>query len=322
VILVLVEVLDQVPAASGNRAYAFQETLLFYARICPRAMRRQLEARDLPSRLAAIPSHARSYLIREAMEAASVWTSSALAERDEEIAHCLKLAKLVRAGHTEETETLLQAAQDFFDKRGIGAPIIRALLDSGSPAAREWYLARLSNARRAQISPLSHEPFIGVDLTLLLHPLFPEHTAIYFEQVRALLSSSSLRERKAGVRSLEFTLKCDFGFDPEALEADRSRTLASLEPIFEQLLSKAELDARAILLGRLGFVLEGEPGDAWLTTLQQAAASNNECAAPNALRIIAMIFGDDRLRLPGNLTPRQRGRAVAAWLHDSGRISN
>lgn len=320
VVPILAEILNNVPAAA-NRAYGFQEKLRFYANICPRAMRRELERRKLPDRLAAIPIHERSYLIRETMELVGIWKPMVPDVLQTSTKRCFDLAKRVSEGDAGATDDLLRAADELIVGYGDRTEAARALLAANSPAARQHYLAYVQAARRGEISGWTHERIISSDLAVFLNALFPERTDEYFEQVGQLLRSDSLLERKAGVDSLQFTLKCDFDFNPLALAAERTSQLARMKPVFKSLEAKTELEARTVLLAHFGFVLDGQPDATdWLPILKRAAAGTHEGAAANAIRVVEMIVGGPSLRRLEQLPPRQRAHALAAFIDDSGAI--
>ena len=135
----------------------------------------------------------------------------------------------------------------------------------------------------------------------------------------SLLRSDSVLERKAGVETLG-RFNCSFGFDPEALEEDRQRSLAEIEPWLHRLIGKSETEVRVMLLSRAGFELTGQPNDSWLSTLLAAASTNNHDAVPQALWLIASIVGDNRCRQFSWPQP-QRAKALRAYLEDLGKLS-
>jgi len=316
----LVEVLDKVPAASGNHAYGFQEALKFYAIVCPREMADELKKRKLPERLETIPGHKRSFMIEHALEAAGVWPSRSTLSATRDVKRCHELAKQVKDGHDSEAD-LLAAVEGLVEKHGLGYMAsggLAVLIDAGTPAARERFLTYVQEAKKAETNRITHEPTIDVTLTFLLHQLFPNHVAEYREQVLALLRSKSLVERKAGADSLNFTLQCDFDCDPAALEGDRLFMLERMEPWLERLPGKTEIQMRRILLERAGLTLAGNPGDSWLAPLA-TAASGSGAAVPHALRLIELMLGKKRCSEFANWRPAQRARAIRAYLADVGK---
>jgi hypothetical protein len=321
IVPILVEVLEKFPDASGNQAYQFQETLAFYANICPRAMRKELEARNLVDRLAAIPSYKRSFKVRDAMEKASVWEPRQFPS-DGDQQRCYRLAQEVREGKATEAELL--AVMDQLVARwqtsGFTYQALGALIKAGTPAARERFFKYVEEAKKPQINTFTQEPMESLELVWLLHHLYPENAADYFSEVLELLRSKSLIERKTGVQSLMYTLRWDFDFDAEALEAQRSVHLAQIEPLLRRLQARTADEARAILLAEAGTSLDGKMGEELLKFLVDAASSESEAAVPQALSLIESILGEKRcvefVRFPRN----QRARALRAYLRDAGKL--
>jgi hypothetical protein len=317
VVPVLVEVMDRVPESSSSRSYVFRETLTFYATICPRAMLKELEARQ---RTSTNPEELSDRIRSEVQHVGGETAVNPSFLRDE-VKNCFRLAQRVRDGH-DDVAALLQAVEQLVAKRELSFEVwqgLPALLDSHSPAAREQFVSHVQSLKRGEINRLSHQRYIGSALPILLHHIYPKHSGVYVEQVLELLKSESLMERKAGVESLKLTLQSDFDFDYQALEAERLRQMAAIEPLLARMAATTEGEARAILLSQRGFALEGKLGDGWLKTLHRAAASREQDAALNALRLIEMIVGEQRCRRLGGLTPPHRARAVAAYLHDAGK---
>ena len=93
-----------------------------------------------------------------------------------------------------------------------------------------------------------------------------------------------------------------------------------MEPILARLVSKNELEAREDPATHLGFVLDGEPSDAWLRTLQRATSS--DAAAGNALRVMEILIGDAAQAPTSNTCHGNSESAVAAYLEDVGRSPN
>jgi hypothetical protein len=284
-------------------------------------MRKELEARGLPGALAAIPTSERYFRIRKTMEAAQVWPPE-YSRSQAELDRCFELAKQVREDGAE-AKTLLAAVAQFIEKHErstFAYSSLRALLESQSPAAEARFFEHLAEAKRGGINRWTGEPRMSVEYTYLLGYLYTHDKRRYFEQVLGLLRSPLLGEREAGVESLGYTLQTDFGFDPEALAAERAGQLAAVELRFQELRAATEVQSRVIYLRLAGFALEGEPGDAWLKTLASAASSQDPHTAANALRLMETVVGEPRCREFGHLPLPQRTKAVAAYLQDAGKF--
>jgi hypothetical protein len=318
----LVEVLDKMPQTWGNKGYGFQDTLKRYALICPRFTGEELKKRGLPDRLGAMPSYERSHIISDVMELANLWPSRFRSTIHDEVNDCLRLGVFVRDGKVDES-VLLQAVDRLIAKHGLSGltcQALKGLTDAGTRATRERFFKFVGDARQPRVSQFFYDPRLG-DISSLLHHLFPDHTQDYVEQVLQLLRSNSLLERKAGVSSLAFTLQCDFDFDPEALEEERSRRLNEFEPWLNRLIGKSETEVRVILLSRAGTQLTGEPNDSWLVPLAAAASAPDSPAVPQALRLIEIVVEEKRCHQFGSWPQRQRALAIHAYLRDAGKLS-
>lgn len=310
VVPILAEVLDQVPASRGARGYVFQQALIHYAKICPRAMQKELEARLLPQRMSDVP-----FRVRDAFESAGIVgpEDSYLAD---EVEHAFELASGVRAGKLYQFDKLLTAADELYQKRGYAG--LPALLECGRPEGKERFLAYVSKAKQGTIHRASNRRSLG-QLTSILYYLHPRHNELLHALVLELLKSKMLVEREAGVGALRSTWKWDFDYDPAALEKERTARLAELEPLLRELELVPEPQARVILLESAGFPLMGEPHKDWLPALVDAAGSRGS-AAPHALRVIEAIVGEPRCRHFESFPPDQRKRAVRAYLQDRGSL--
>ena len=135
-----------------------------------------------------------------ALEAAKVLEARRPRRQARRRRRCVSLAGRVRQGRLEDAPALLQAVDELVTRRGFTPPAcqgLKSLLDSGSPAAHAQFLEYMSRVKHGQINIFSHERVI-IDMTSLLHPLFPEHTAAYIDQVLQLLRSNLLRDAKGG----------------------------------------------------------------------------------------------------------------------------
>ena len=320
IVPILAEVLERVPAASGNHAHAFQQTLAHYAMICPRAMKKEFEKRGLPGKLPPPdPASGIPLGIRDAMEATKIWPSRNKPYLENEIAHCYELAAEVRAGKSDQTDALFKAVEELYAKHeNRGQAALPALLDSDSPAAREEFLDYLNKAKRGRLNRWSNQLSLR-EVSEVVSPLYPKHAKLHIELVLGLLKSKSLAEREAGFGCLGSAWQSDFGFDHEALEADRTRRLAEIEPFLLRVSAASETQARVLLLARAGYVVEGEPNDSWLPTLQKGAASKGE-AARHAMRLVEVVVGERQCREFAYLPPAQRARALGAYLADAGKL--
>ena len=145
----LVEVLDKMPQAWGNKGSGLKETLKHYAAICPRLTAEELK-RGLPERLGAIRSYERSHVINDIMEAANIWPSRFRSAANEEVEDCQHLGILVREGKADES-ILLQAVDRLFAKReisGLSYEALRGLIDADTPATRERFFRFVEEAKR------------------------------------------------------------------------------------------------------------------------------------------------------------------------------
>ncbi|MCE9524685.1 MAG: hypothetical protein K8R36_01365 [Planctomycetales bacterium] len=315
----LAEVLEKMPAASSNHGYAFQETLAHYARICPRAMRKELEKRDFPGKLPPPdPASGIPLGIRDTMEACKIWPSRHKPYLEKEVARCFALAAEVRAGKSEQTDALIREVDAVYvELEGRGRSPLPALLDSGSEVARTKFFDYLNKAKQGRLDRWSNQLSLR-EVVGVVSPLHPKHSKLHLELVLGLLKSKSLAEREAGVNCLS-SWHSDFGFDHQAVEAERTRKLAEIEPLLHKLAAVSDTQAGVLLLARKGFVLEGEPNDAWLPTLQKAAGTSGE-AAGHAMRLVEVVMGEDQCREFAYLPPSQRVRALKAYLADAGKI--
>ena len=318
VVPIVAEALQSVPGASGNQSYSLPELASYYATICPRALRRELEERKLPARLAAAPFGQRNYKLREVMELAGLWMPEGRVHTPA-INECFRLAQEVRGGKTEQLEELLAITDRLFAQRQ-GYAALASLLNSGAPAARERFLAYIDKAKEESVSQWSHERHY-FELTSILYELHPNHRETHREIVVELLQSESVSLRRAGAEALWSAWQCDFDFDPLDLEAERTRKLAEIKPVLAQIASASEPQARVILLARAGFVVAGEPNESWLPTLVEAAGDAGH-AAPHALRLVETIVGEKRARMFQHFAPPQRQRALRAYLQDMGKLTN
>ena len=318
IIPILVEALDVNPRAAAHRSYALPEVLCHYATICPRTVRKELEERKLPARLAPTPFGERNYKVREVMEMAGIWMPEGR-RYVPEIDQCFELAQKVRGGNSEQLESLFAIADTLFARRQ-GYEAFPSLLECGSPAARERFLAYIDKAKEGSVSQWTHERHY-FELTSILYELHPNHRETHREIVVELLQSESVSLRRAGAEALWSAWQCDFDFDPLDLEAERTRKLAEIKPVLAQIASASEPQARVILLARAGFVVAGEPNESWLPTLVEAAGDAGH-AAPHALRLVETIVGEKRARMFQHFPPPQRQRALRAYLQDMGKPTN
>ncbi len=319
VIPIVVEALHSVPGAAGNHSYSLAELAFHYATICPRALRRELEARDIPARLAAASRFEQNHKIRETMEAVGIWMPDHRTLAQGEIEQCFELAKEVRNGKPEQLETLFIVTDKLFTKQQ-GYTAIGALLECDSPVAKQRFLAYIDKAKEGRVGRLTGERYYG-QLTSILYTLHPSHRDMHREIVVELLQSKSLSMRKAGAESLLSAWQCDFDFDPVDLEAGRTRRLAEIEPVLAQIASASEQQARVILLARAGVAVVGEPNESWLPALVEAVGQPGN-AAPHALRLVETIVGEERARKFAHFPPEQRKRALRAYLQDMGKLAN
>ncbi len=317
IVPILVEALDKNPRAAAHDSYALPEILSHYATICPRSLRKELEAREIPARLAAAPRHERNHKIRQMMEAVGLWAPDDRTVWQDEIKQCFDLAREVRSGKPEQLEALFAITDKLFTKqRGYAA--LPALLECDSPVARERFLAYINKAKEGRVSQWNRERYYG-ELTSIVYTLHPRQREMHGEIVVELLQAPSLRLRAAGVESLQSAWQCDFDFDPAALEAERTKKLADIEPLLERLATASEPQARVILLARAGVSVVGEPNESWLPTLVEAAGQAGN-AAPHALRLIETIVVEERARKFAHFPPEQRQRALKAYLQDMGKL--
>jgi hypothetical protein len=149
--------------------------------------------------------------------------------------------------------------------------------------------------------------------------LHEKHPQLHVDLVLDLLKSKSLAEREAGAACLSSAWRSDFGFDHEALEAERSRRLAEVEPFIRKVAAVSDTEARVMLLERAGFVVSGKPNDAWLPTLLKAAGTRGE-AATHAMRLVEAVMEEEQYREFAHLPPPQRVRALRAYLADAGKL--
>ncbi len=316
VIPILAEALDTVPKASGHHSYSLPELLTHYALICPQKTRKELEKRGVPARLATIPSSDRNHKIHEAMETAGLWAPRYPIRNADETATFRRLALKVRGGNLDAVDELLEAADKLFEKRSYKG--LSALLDADAPEAEARFLSYVKRKKQTRLNQFSHELQIDLDLTYVLDALYPGHPDVFAEQILELLQSKSLAERKKGADILVFTLQSDLDFDPVALELDRTRQLAEIEPLLRRLGQVSEQQARVILLERSGYSVRGEPNESWLPTLIDAVGSRGN-AAPHALRLLETVVEEQRPRKFEHFPPPERQRAVRAYLSDMGK---
>jgi hypothetical protein len=317
---ILVEVLDKLPAAGGHQgASLFQGTLKFYAELCPRAMRRELEQRNLPARFSAKPSHQRGIDVRQTMQIVGLWPDSGT---NPDAERCAALAQQVRQGKLDES-ALIEAMDQFIAKRkdsGLPYYALGSLWISGGPQARQRFLAYLDAEKKPTMNRFSQQEQLSYGFVELLSHLYPSDAELYFEHIRRLLKSQLLMERTAAVQSLTSTLNYDFDFDPESLENLRTARLAEIEPWFQLLQGKTATEARIALLRHAGVSPPGDFGDSWLKPLESAAGADSP-ATPQALYLIAQIVGENRCLRFSGFPSDQRQRALAAYLDDLGRTN-
>jgi hypothetical protein len=319
IVPILVEALDTNPHAAGHHSYALPEVLCHYATICPRTVRKELEGRKLPARLAVTPFGERNHKVREVMELAGIWMPESRVHAPE-IDQCFELSQEVRGGKTEQLEELLAITDKLFARRQ-GFAAFPSLLECGSPVARERFLAYVHKAKeKGRISQWTRDRHHD-ELTSILYALHPNHREMHREIVVELLQSKSLSIRQAGAEALLSAWQCDFDFDPLDLEAVRTKKLAEIEPVLAKIASASEPQARVILLARAGVVVVGEPNESWLPTLVEAAGHAGN-AAPHALRLVETIVGQKRAREFQHFPPEQRKRALRAYLQDMGKLAN
>lgn len=316
----LVEVLEKMPVASSNHGSAFQGTLAHYARICPRAMKKEFEKRGFPGKLPSPdPGSGVPLGIRDAMEATKIWPSRNKPYLENEIAHCFELAVEIRAGKSDQVDALLKAVDALHAKHeNRGQAAFPALLDSGSPAARERFFDYLNKAKQGRLNHWSNQITLR-DVAEVINPLHAKHPKLHLELTLGLLKSNSLVEREAGVICLGSGWQSGFGFDHEALEAERTRKLAEIEPFLHKLAAVSDIEARVLLLARAGYALEGEPKESWLPTLQSAAASNGE-AARHAFRLLEVVMRESQCLEFRHFPRAQRIRALQVYLTDAGKV--
>jgi hypothetical protein len=220
IVSILVEALDKNPRAAAHNSYALPEVLCHYATIRPRRVRKELEARNLPARLAAAPFHERNYKIRESMELVGLWTPDGRVLSQNEVKQCFELAQEVRGGKPEQLEALFAVTDKLFAKQQ-GYAAFPALLECDSPVARARLLDYINKAKEGRISQRNRERYYG-ELTSILYQLHPAHREMHREITVELLQSKSLSLRKAGVEALQSAWQCDFDLDPFSLEAVRT----------------------------------------------------------------------------------------------------
>ena len=286
-------------------------------------MKKELEKRGFPGKLPPPdPASGIPLGIRDAMEATKIWPSRHKPYLENEIAHCFELAAEVRAGKSDKTDALLKAVEALQAKHPQHLSVVRAalpaLLDSGAAAARERFFDYLKKARQGRLNRWSNQITLD-ELSGVVSHLHPKHAKLHIELVLEFLKSKSLAEREAGFICLS-AWQSDFGFDHLALEADRTRQLAEIEPFLLRVAAASETQARVLLLARAGYVVDGEPNDSWLPTLQKAAATNGE-AARHAMRLVEVVVGEPQCREFAYLPPPQRSRALRAYLADAGKLA-
>lgn len=316
VIPILVEALDTVPQASGHQSYSLPDLLHHYALICPHATRKELEKRGVPDRLAGIRSYERNFKIHEALETAGLWPPREPDRRAEEVAAFQRLAIKVRGRRAAEEE-LLEAADKLVQNRAWRG--LSALLDANSPAAEARFYDYLEQKKQRSRNRISGELQPDFDLVYVLDALYPGHPDVFVEEILKLFRSPSLAERRKGVETLKFTLQTDLDFDPAALEADRNRHWAEVEPLLRRVGQVSEPQARVILLKRSGYSVMGGPDETWLPMLIDAVGSRDN-VAPHALRLIETVVGEPRCRKFEHFPPAERRAAVRAYLNDMGKL--
>lgn len=318
IVPILVEALDVNPRAAGHNSSVLPEVLCHYATICPRSVRKELEGRKLPTRLAITPFGERNHKVREVMEMAGIWMPEGRRYAPE-IDQCFQLAQEVRGGKSEQLEALLAIADKLFAKKQ-GYAAFASLLECGSPVARERFHSYIHKAKEGSVVRWTNERYYG-ELTSILYALHPNHREMHREIVVELLNSKSLPMRQAGAEALLSAWQCDFDFDPLDLAAERTKKLAEIQPVLAQIASASEPQARVILLARAGVVVAGEPNESWLPTLVEAAGHAGN-AAPHALRLVETIVGQERARMFQHFPPDQRKQALRAYLQDMGKLTN
>src|SRR5262249_52957108 len=146
--------------------------------------------------------------------------------------------------------------------------------------------------------------------------LFPEHAPEFFKRVGALLESSHLPERAAGVELLEGALHWDCGFRAEDFASARAERLARGRPLLKRLARLPEAARRAAVLGELGVKLDGEPGPGWVTGLTKAALSEDTAVAANALLLLEQAADTPGCYELASLPRAERERVLQARLRD------
>jgi hypothetical protein len=150
----------------------------------------------------------------------------------------------------------------------------------------------------------------------MLRELFPTFPSEFFSRIGILLESPHLPDRTTAVELLESTLHWDLGFIAEDFAAVRAEKLVRIRPLLKRLAGLSEGAMRVAVLRKLGVLLDGQPGAAWIPVLTKAVVSEDPAVAANALLVLEEVAQTPGCYEFRSLPPAERARVLQARLRD------